>query len=70
MKLTKKKVRCILVHKKKRESSDTIRKDRKISKRRVYQVWEEYEETGKEPIIGINLGRPKNPYAHAFRRIE
>lgn len=33
----------------------------KISKRRVNQVWEEYRETGKEPIIGNNLGRPKKP---------
>ena len=31
----------------------------KISKRRVDQVWEEYRDTGKEPKIGSNLGRPK-----------
>lgn len=61
MKVTKKKVRYILLHKKKGESSDTIGKDMKISKRRVNQVWKEYNETGKEPIIGNNLGRPKKP---------
>jgi putative transposase len=61
MKLTKKKVRYILIHKKKGESSDTIQKDMKISKRRVDQVWGEYREIGREPKIGNNLGRPKKP---------
>lgn len=59
MKLTATKVRYIIRHKKKGESSDTIGKDMKISTRRVNQVWREYKETGKEPVIGEELGRPK-----------
>ena len=27
----------------------------------VEQVWKYYSETGKEPIIGKNLGRPEKP---------
>ncbi len=33
----------------------------KISKRRVEQVWKKYSETGKEPVLGKNLGRPEQP---------
>ena len=58
MKLTVKKIRYIINHKKKGESSESIRKDMKISKRRVEQIWKFYSETGKEPIIGKNIGRP------------
>ncbi len=59
MKLTAKKARYIVRHKKKGKSSDTIGKDMQISIRRVNQVWWEYKETGKEPVIGKELGRPK-----------
>jgi transposase len=58
MKLTVKKIRYIINHKKKGESSESIRKDMKISKRRVEQIWKFYSETGKEPIIAENMGRP------------
>lgn len=58
MKLTVKKIRYIINNKKKGESSELIRKDMKISKRRVEQIWKFYSETGKEPIIGKNMGRP------------
>ena len=57
--MTATKVRYIIRHKKKGESSDAIGKDMKISTRRVNQVWREYKETGKQPIIGMGLGRPK-----------
>lgn len=61
MKLTLKKIRYIIKHKKIGESSKTIAIDMKISKRRVEQIWKYYSETGKEPIIGKNLGRPEKP---------
>ncbi len=35
-----------------------------ISKRRVNQVWVEYREIRKEPIIGKYLGRPKKAITH------
>jgi len=59
MKPNKRKIRYIINYKKKDESSKTIAKDMKISTRRVEQIWKEYNKTGKEPIIGKNLGRPK-----------
>ena len=62
MKLNKTKIRYIINHKNKGESSKTIAKDIKISTRRVEQIWKEYHETGKEPIIGKNLGRPKKSF--------
>ncbi len=33
----------------------------KLSKRRVEQIWKEYRDTGKEPAVGKNLGRPEKP---------
>jgi len=51
----------IIKNKKIGESSKTIAIDMKISKRLVEQIWRYYSETGKEPIIGNNLGRPENP---------
>jgi putative transposase len=48
-------------HKKKGESSEAVAKDMKLSKRRVEQIWKEYRETGKEPVVGKNLGRPRKP---------
>ncbi|HID98512.1 MAG TPA: IS481 family transposase, partial [Thermodesulfobacteriaceae bacterium] len=61
MKLNKRKIRYIINHKKKGESCAIIAKDIKISTRRVEQIWKEYYETGEEPIVGKNLGRPKKP---------
>ncbi len=34
----------------------------KVSRRRVQQIWKCFEETGKEPIIDQNIGRPRKPY--------
>ncbi len=31
----------------------------KISRRRVRQLWKCYVDTGREPAIGENMGRPK-----------
>lgn len=62
MKLNKRKIRYIINHRKKDESSETIAVDMKISKRRVEQIWKQYKETGLEPKVGINMGRPKDPY--------
>jgi len=62
VKLSKRKIRYIINHRKKGESCETIAVDMKLSRRRVEQIWKQYKETGKEPKIGINMGRPKNPY--------
>jgi len=62
VKLNKRKIRYIINHKKKGESSGSIAKDLKVSRRRVEQIWKEYKETGVEPVLGLNLGRPKKPY--------
>ncbi len=59
MKLTPRKIHWIINHKKKGESSAAIGKDMKISTRRVEQIWKEFSETGKEPVLGKDLGRPK-----------
>ena len=61
VKLNRRKIRYIINHKKKGESCKTIAIDLKISTRRVEQIWKEYNETGNEPVIGKNLGRPKKP---------
>jgi len=37
------------------------RKIGKITKQRVYQVWNVYNRTGKIPVIGENVGRPGKP---------
>jgi len=62
VKLNRRKIRYIINHKKKGESSEAIAKDMKISRKRVEQIWKEYRETGVEPVVGLNLGRPKRPY--------
>ncbi len=59
MKLNKKRIRWLVNQKKKGESSDAIAKNMKLSKRRVEQIWKEYRETGKDPAVGKNLGRPE-----------
>jgi hypothetical protein len=35
-----------------------ISRDMKVSRRRVQQIWKYFKETGKEPILGKNIGRP------------
>ncbi|MBE0524423.1 MAG: helix-turn-helix domain-containing protein [Methanosarcinales archaeon] len=59
MKLNRRKICYIINHKKKGESCEIIAEDIKISKRRVEQIWKEYHETGEEPLVRKNLGRPK-----------
>ena len=40
-----------------------------ISKQRVYQVWNEYRQSGKPPEIGRRVGRPKRPILDEERKI-
>ena len=61
MKLNRKKIRYIIRRKEEGESSRVLATRMKISKRRVNQIWREYRVTGKEPIIGQNMGRPSIP---------
>ena len=61
MKLNKKKIRYIIRNKKREMSSKELGIQMKVSKRRVNQIWQEYQDTGKEPIIGQNMGRPSIP---------
>jgi len=69
MKLTKKKVRYLIRHKKRGRSSRVIGIEIKVSKRRVNQIWQEYQITGKEPVIGQNMGRPPIPLTAEEERI-
>jgi putative transposase len=69
VKLNKRKIRYIINHKKKGESSGMIAIDMKISRRRVEQIWKQYKETGIEPKIGTNMGRPKKPYDSTLSEI-
>jgi len=55
VKLSKRKIRYIINHRKKGESCETIAVDMKLSRRRVEQIWKQYKETGKEPKIGIKM---------------
>ena len=43
------------------KSKYQARKIAGITKQRVYQVWNEYLNTGELPEIGSNMGRPKKP---------
>jgi putative transposase len=47
-------------------TTSEIAKDMKITRRRVQQVWKEYVATGKEPVVGKALGRPKKPFDERF----
>lgn len=62
MKLNKTKIRWIIRQKRKGVATKDIARDIKVSTRRVQQVLKEYRETGKEPSLGENLGRPAKPY--------
>ncbi|MDG6219197.1 MAG: IS481 family transposase, partial [Candidatus Thermoplasmatota archaeon] len=61
MKLNPRRIRYLIRKKKQGVSSKTIAFQLKISKRRVNQIWYDYNQTGKEPIIGRNIGRPAKP---------
>jgi putative transposase len=61
MKLNAKRVKWLVNRKRQGKSSKEIAMDMKISKRRVDQVWRKYLIKGDYPVIGDNLGRPKNP---------
>ncbi len=62
MKLNKKKNHWVIKQKENGESSVNIAKIMNVSKRRVEQIWKQYLETEKEPVIGKSLGRPKKAY--------
>ncbi len=40
----------------------------KITRRRVQPIWKYYRETGREPVLGQNVGRPRKP--HVKREAE
>jgi putative transposase len=61
MKLSRKKIRGIIRQKKKEESTGIIAKIQRITRRRVDQLWKQYQETGIIPVIGRVMGRPKKP---------
>jgi putative transposase len=58
MKLNKRKIHWIIRKKKKGMTTSEIARDMKISPRRVQQVWKQYLDTGIEPVIGKDIGRP------------
>ena len=62
MKLNKRKIHWIIREKKNGATTNEIARDMKISTRRVQQVWKQYLDTGIEPAIGEDIGRPKKPY--------
>jgi len=62
MKVNRKKVYWIIRHKQKGMGTKEIARDMKISRRRVQQIWKCFKETGKEPILGQKVGRPRKPY--------
>jgi len=61
MKLSRKKVHWIILQKQKGVGTKEIARDMKVSRRRVQQIWKCFRETGKEPVLGKNLGRPRKP---------
>jgi putative transposase len=62
MKLSRRKAHWTIRHKQKVVGTKEIARDMKVSRRRVQQIWKSSHETGEEPIIGQNIGRPKKPY--------
>jgi putative transposase len=40
-----------------------------VSKQRLYQVWNEYQDTGKAPELGKQVGRPRRPISSQERII-
>jgi putative transposase len=62
MKLNKTKIHWIIRQNRKGVATKEIARDTKISPRRVQQILKEYRETGKEPSVGENVGRPARSY--------
>jgi len=62
MKLNKTKIHWIIRQKRNGMATKDIARDMKVSMRRVQQILKEYRETGKEPNLGENIGRPTKPY--------
>jgi putative transposase len=62
MKLTKTKIHWIIRQNRKGVATKDIARHMLVSTRRVQQILKEYRETGKEPSVGENLGRPAKPY--------
>lgn len=62
MKLNKTQIHWIIRQSRKWMATKEIACDMKVSTRRVQQILKEYYETGKEPPLGENLGRPAKPY--------
>lgn len=62
MKLNKTKIRWIIRQNRKGVATKDIARYMLVSPRRVQQILKEYRETGKEPSVGENLGRPAKPY--------
>ncbi len=61
MKLTKPKLLETIRMLNEGASKYQARKIAEITKQRVYQVWNDYLETGKIPLIGRQVGRPVRP---------
>jgi putative transposase len=59
MKLNRRKVHYIIRQKQKGVTTSKIALDMKVTRRRVQQIWKRYLETGCEPMLGANLGRPR-----------
>lgn len=63
MKLNEQKIHWIIRQKKNEVATSEIAKDMRISRRRVQQIWKYYVDTGIEPVLGFNLGRPEKPFS-------
>ena len=61
MKLTRAKLMETLRRKNEGWTTYQARKIAHISIRRVNQVWTEYQKTGRVPVLGKRMGRPKRP---------
>lgn len=62
MKLNKTKVHYILRQNRNQVATREIARDIKVSQCRVQQIIKQYKATGREPIVGENIGRPFKPY--------
>jgi putative transposase len=69
MKLNRTKVRWILRQNRKVVTTREISRVMLVSQRRVQQVLKDYHETGREPVYGKNLGRPRKPYDYLESQI-
>lgn len=69
MKLNRKKIQYIIRHHERGKSSSDLALEMKISKRRVNQILREHRLTGKEPVVGQNMGRPRIPLCSEEEKI-